>query len=165
MYVPLKQPHFHLQTTPHPAVGGIQVVMTLVCTQLMDRAGRRPLLLTSTVGMAFCTALLSVYFTHKRAITSCALLPPASLACSSPADPETVGPPFQIQPRAGHRHLAWRLGRRHRVLQPGAGRHPVAAGVRGAFTPLAEREDERRERSEAAHRPQRLLAVGPRAGC
>jgi MFS family permease len=83
LYVPLKQPHFHLQTTPHPAVGGIQVVMTLVCTQLMDRAGRRPLLLTSTVGMAFCTALLSVYFTHKRAITSCALLPPASLRCCS----------------------------------------------------------------------------------
>jgi MFS family permease len=50
------------------AVGGIQVVMTLVCTQLMDRAGRRPLLLTSTVGMAFCTAVLSVYFNYKAAL-------------------------------------------------------------------------------------------------
>jgi len=48
------------------AVGGIQVLMTVICCQLMDRAGRRKLLLISTAGMAFSTALLSVYFNFKK---------------------------------------------------------------------------------------------------
>eukprot|EP00238_Polyblepharides_amylifera_P006996 CAMPEP_0196574592 /NCGR_PEP_ID=MMETSP1081-20130531/4285_1 /TAXON_ID=36882 /ORGANISM="Pyramimonas amylifera, Strain CCMP720" /LENGTH=511 /DNA_ID=CAMNT_0041892671 /DNA_START=118 /DNA_END=1653 /DNA_ORIENTATION=+ len=51
------------------AVAGIQVVMTVVCCQLMDRAGRRALLLTSAGGMAASASLLATYFLCKQSLS------------------------------------------------------------------------------------------------
>ncbi len=43
-------------------VGVVNVVMTLVSMWLIDRAGRRPLLLVSLAGMVFCLAVLALAF-------------------------------------------------------------------------------------------------------
>eukprot|EP00933_Yihiella_yeosuensis_P052005 TRINITY_DN49990_c0_g1_i1.p1 TRINITY_DN49990_c0_g1~~TRINITY_DN49990_c0_g1_i1.p1 ORF type:complete len:509 (+),score=77.03 TRINITY_DN49990_c0_g1_i1:125-1528(+) len=43
----------------------LQVVMTAVSVPLMDTAGRKVLLLTSTVGMCFCCIGMVIFFEHK----------------------------------------------------------------------------------------------------
>ena len=43
-------------------VGAVNVVLTVVAMQLVDRVGRRPLLLTSLGGMAFALTVLGVAF-------------------------------------------------------------------------------------------------------
>ena len=47
------------------AVGGVQVGATVVAVLLMDRAGRRTLLLVSSIGMALTITLLGVVFYYK----------------------------------------------------------------------------------------------------
>lgn len=62
-----------------PSVGallvmGIQVAMTLVSVLLVDRAGRRPLLLTSLGGMAIAAAMLAVFYLNGKSPSWLALL-------------------------------------------------------------------------------------------
>mmetsp|Transcript_39297 Transcript_39297/g.65997 ORF Transcript_39297/g.65997 Transcript_39297/m.65997 type:complete len:514 (-) Transcript_39297:322-1863(-) len=50
------------------AVGVTQVVMTVVCCWLMDKAGRRWLLMVSTLGMSASAFTMGVYFNIKETI-------------------------------------------------------------------------------------------------
>uniref|UniRef100_A0A8D8UHA4 Facilitated trehalose transporter Tret1-2 homolog n=1 Tax=Cacopsylla melanoneura TaxID=428564 RepID=A0A8D8UHA4_9HEMI len=65
-------------------VGLIQVIMTFFSSLLVDRAGRRPLLLISDVCMAVCIGSLAYYFYLKELgdeyVEGLGLLPVASLA-------------------------------------------------------------------------------------
>ncbi|KAL3932763.1 MAG: hypothetical protein SGPRY_000567 [Prymnesium sp.] len=47
-------------------VMGIQVMMTFVAAMLMDRAGRRPLLLISLAGMALAASLLAFFYVNDK---------------------------------------------------------------------------------------------------
>lgn len=65
-------------------VGVIQVIMTFFSSLLVDRAGRRPLLLLSDICMAVCLGALGYYFYLKdlgdEYVQGLGLLPVASLA-------------------------------------------------------------------------------------
>ncbi|XP_034476175.1 facilitated trehalose transporter Tret1-2 homolog [Drosophila innubila] len=64
-------------------IGATQVVMTLVATMIIDKAGRRILLLISSIFMAITTCLMGVYFQMKESdpdsVTSIGWLPITSI--------------------------------------------------------------------------------------
>ncbi|XP_008480840.2 facilitated trehalose transporter Tret1-2 homolog [Diaphorina citri] len=65
-------------------VGFIQVIMTFFSSLLVDKAGRRPLLLISDICMAICIGALGYYFyllkLDEKLVDGLGLLPVASLA-------------------------------------------------------------------------------------
>jgi len=64
-------------------VGAVQVLATYASTILVDRAGRRALLMVSCGVMSICLAVLGVYFylgTHNHDVSVVSWLPLAALA-------------------------------------------------------------------------------------
>ena len=47
-------------------IGGVQVAASIASSILMDKAGRRLLLIVSSVGMTFSLIILGIYFYMKR---------------------------------------------------------------------------------------------------
>ena len=43
-------------------LGVIQIIITIICGTITDRAGRRPLLIISSFGCAICTGIVALYF-------------------------------------------------------------------------------------------------------
>ncbi|XP_063228368.1 facilitated trehalose transporter Tret1-like [Bacillus rossius redtenbacheri] len=60
-------------------IGVIQVIATFISTQVVDRAGRRPLLMASHAVMSACAITLGVYFHVKEDVAGIGWLPLASL--------------------------------------------------------------------------------------
>lgn len=76
-------------------IGVIQVIATYIGMMLVDRAGRRILLLISSATMAICLAVLGYYFHLKQAgedVSSIGLIPLVSLAVFIVAFSIGIGP-------------------------------------------------------------------------
>jgi sugar porter (SP) family MFS transporter len=79
------------------AVGGVNVLLTIVAVLLLDRVGRRPLLLTGTAGMLIGLIVVAATFVHSEHLTGApALVAVAGLMFYQASFAIGLGPVFWL---------------------------------------------------------------------